>query len=111
MKRTLMIFGAVLAIAGCSATQDRVIGTARPGAVLVAPQPATRQAPMQVAARVGVDPSLASLRPGRTYVASFPEAHRRAACERLDYQEGTRDYAKCLQGDFPENPYFAQGRD
>jgi hypothetical protein len=74
------------------------------------PQPVVRQAPMRASAasQAPADSSTALLKPGPTYVASFPEADRRAACDRLDYRSGTQAYAKCLEGDFPENPYFAQ---
>lgn len=43
------------------------------------------------------DPGLQALKPGPTYVASFPEADRRAACDRLKYQVGTIEYSKCLE--------------
>ena len=46
------------------------------------------------------------LQPGPNYVASFPEADRRAACLRLNYVENTPQFSRCLIGDFPENPYF-----
>ena len=63
---------------------------------------------MRMASQASADPSTALLKPGPSYVASFPEADRRAACERLDYREGTRAFADCMMGDFPENPYFEQ---
>jgi hypothetical protein len=107
MHKTIIILTAALAMAGCSSTRDRVVATSALGTVLMAPQSAMRQAPTRVAAQAE-DPSIASLKPGRTYVASFPEADRRAACERLNYEPGTSAYRKCLEGDFPENPYFAQ---
>lgn len=62
-----------------------------------APEPETRPTP---------DADLARLKPGAAYIGSFPEAERRAACLRLDYTEGTGEFARCLEGDFPENPYF-----
>lgn len=62
-----------------------------------APEPETRPTP---------DADLARLKPGAAYIGSFPEAERRAACLRLDYTEGTGEFARCLEGNFPENPYF-----
>jgi uncharacterized lipoprotein YajG len=107
MHKSLIILTAALAMAGCSTTRerDRLVSTA-PSATLMAPQPAVRQVPR--ATQASLDPSVASLQPGATYVASFPEADRRAACERLNYQPGTRAYRDCLEGNFKENPYFAQ---
>jgi hypothetical protein len=98
MYRTLIILTAALAMAGCSTTRerDRVVAVVSPTGMA---QPVASQA---------MDPDVAALRPGRTYIASFPEADRRAACERLNYQPGTRAYRDCLEGNFPENPYFAQ---
>lgn len=62
-----------------------------------APKPHTRPTP---------DADLARLKPGAAYIASFPEVERRAACLRLDYAEGTDEFSRCLEGNFPENPYF-----
>jgi hypothetical protein len=109
MYKTIILLAVVFAVAGCSSTRDRdrLVSTA-PNAALMAPQSVVREAPIRVASQAPADPSIASLQPGPTYVASFPEADRRAACERLDYQKGTRAFSKCLEGDFPENPYFAQ---
>ena len=58
---------------------------------------------------VQADPALQALKPGPTYVASFPEADRRAACDRLKYRAGTMEYSRCLEGYFPDNPYLQAG--
>lgn len=120
MHKTLLIVTAALALAGCSSTRDTVVVSSAPRAVIMTPQPVVRQAPARVAtatpaptraqapAPAQADSSTALLKPGPTYVASFPEADRRAACDRLNYKAGTSSYSKCLEGDFPENPYFAQ---
>jgi hypothetical protein len=109
MHKSLLIFTAALALAGCSTTRDTVVVSSAPRAVVMDPQPVVRQAPVRVSsASQAQDDSTALLKPGPTYVAAFPEADRRAACERLNYRSGTQAYAKCLEGDFPENPYFAQ---
>ena len=47
------------------------------------------------------------LQPGDTYVHNFALAERRDACLRLNYSEGTVGFTQCLQGYFPENPWFA----
>ena len=111
MHKTMIVIAAAFAVAGCASTSDRASLQSSSVALASAPQPIVRQAqPIRPAAtrQAAIDPSVASLRPGPTYVASFPEADRRAACERLEYREGTRAFANCLIGDFPENPYFAQ---
>jgi pyruvate/2-oxoglutarate dehydrogenase complex dihydrolipoamide acyltransferase (E2) component len=120
-----------VSIAGCAtAPRDKVVGV-----VATSPAPAqrvvaTQTAPMAQAkpqvqqARPAVtatpkstpapktstrptpDADLARLKPGAAYIASFPEDERRAACLRLDYEEGTGKFLRCLEGDFPENPYF-----
>lgn len=105
MHKTLIVITATLALAGCASTSER-----SSVALVSAPQPIVRQAPLVSAPQRASDPATASLRPGPTYVASFPEADRRAACERLEYREGTNAYARCLIGDFPENPFFSQAR-
>lgn len=58
---------------------------------------------------VQADPALESLKPGPTYVTAFPEADRRAACDRLKYRAGTVEYSRCLEGYFPDNPYLQAG--
>ena len=116
MYKTLIILTAAAAIAGCSTTRerDRVVSVVSPVAVTVPQQttrqaqPVVRQAPTRMASQAAADPSISSLKPGSAYVGSFPEADRRAACDRLDYQQGTRAYRDCLEGNFEENPYFAQ---
>jgi hypothetical protein len=72
----------------------------QPSNVQIAP------APQQVA--VAQTSAAPELKPGPNYVASFPESDRRAACLRLKYIENTPKFTSCLQGDFPENPYFRQ---
>jgi len=47
------------------------------------------------------------LQPGTSYVANFAYAERRDACLRLNYSEGSDTFAACLEGNFPENPWFA----
>lgn len=100
MHKSVLIFAAAVALAGCSTTQERSTATT---ARVVAPvqQPVDRA---RVASQSASQTEM--LRPGANYVASFPEADRRAACDRLDYKAGTRAYSQCLEGDFPENPYF-----
>ncbi|WP_108459248.1 hypothetical protein [Devosia naphthalenivorans] len=113
MHKTILVLTAALAMAGCSTTRDRdVVVSSSSTAVLMSPQPVVRQAPMRMASgsQASLEPSAALLKPGPGYVASFPEADRRAACQRLDYREGTRAFAACMIGDFPENPYFEQAR-
>ncbi len=105
MRKVLVVFAAAVALAGCSASRERVVVLSPPTAVIVQPQPVVRLVEPPPA-RGNVD-SVAALRPGRGYVAAFPEADRRAACVRLDYRPGTRGFSRCLVGDFPENPYFA----
>lgn len=46
------------------------------------------------------------LEPGITYVASFGYDERRQACLKLHYIDGTGDFSRCLEGFFPENPWF-----
>ena len=58
---------------------------------------------------VRADPALQALKPGPTYVASFPEPDRRAACDKLNYRTGTVEYSRCLEGYFPNNPYLQAG--
>ncbi|MBW4656704.1 MAG: hypothetical protein KME20_27215 [Kaiparowitsia implicata GSE-PSE-MK54-09C] len=96
MYRTLVFLFSACAIAGCATAprSDFVRGAA--------PAP-TGGSSLQAASG-----PVTSLAPGATYVASFPEADRRAACLRLDYQEGTAAFSKCLEGDFPENPWFSR---
>ncbi len=52
-------------------------------------------------------PELELLKPGLTYVSNFPFEDRQAACLVLNYEQDTSAFAGCLQGDFPENPWFA----
>ncbi len=47
------------------------------------------------------------LEPGSVYLANFSFDERREACMFLDYVEGTTAFSQCLEGDFPENPWFA----
>lgn len=111
MYKAIIILTAALGIAGCSTTRDGdIVVSSAPSAVLVSPQPVVRQAPVRIASQASLEPSTALLKPGPGYVASFPEADRRAACQRLEYREGTRAFADCMIGDFPENPYFEQAR-
>ena len=111
MHKTAFVIVAAFALAGCASTSDRASLQRSSVAYAATPQPVVRQAqPIRSGSSQAAeaDSSVAMLRPGATYVASFPEADRRAACERLEYREGTDAFAKCLIGDFPENPYFAQ---
>jgi len=105
MRKALVVFAVAVALAGCSTARERVVVLSPPTAVVVQPQPVARRVEPP-RSRDDMD-SMAALRPGRGYVAAFPEADRRAACDRLEYRPGTRAYSRCLQGDFPENPYFA----
>jgi hypothetical protein len=66
-------------------------------------------APSSTPREVRADPALQALKPGPTYIASFPEADRRAACDRLKYRTGTMEYSRCLEGYFPDNPYLQAG--
>lgn len=110
MRNIIMFFAAALTIAGCATAPERASLATSSRVVATSPQPIIRQAqPARItAASPRVDPALASLKPGPTYVASFPEADRRAACERLKYQEGTTQFSRCLEGYFPDNPYLQQ---
>jgi hypothetical protein len=138
MHKTIIFLAAALTMAGCATAPERVVGLSAPTAATTMPQstvqqsqpaarqaqplasatqhttrqaqPAVQQAPTRtsVPTQTAEDSSVASLKPGATYIASFPEADRRAACERLNYESGTPAFGKCLEGDFPENPYFAQ---
>jgi pyruvate/2-oxoglutarate dehydrogenase complex dihydrolipoamide acyltransferase (E2) component len=119
MYKTLTALVVACSIAGC-ATAPRndvvaVISTApapTTRAVVAQPQPAVQAQPKAQPAQTPAAPSpsprddLARLEPGASYIAAFPEAERRAACVRLDYEEGTREFSRCLEGNFPENPYF-----
>lgn len=119
MSKTIILLLAACSLAGCATAPQRTTLSAAQ-VVAVSPAPVVRQAPVRqvstsnraaastTTAAVSSEPTTASLRPGATYVASFPEADRRAACVRLNYREGTPQFARCLEGDFPENPYFAQ---
>ena len=49
----------------------------------------------------------ALLQPGVTYIQNFAYSERRDACLLLNYSENTDTFAECLQGNFPENPWFA----
>ncbi len=51
-------------------------------------------------------PEMELLKPGLTYVSNFPLEDRQAACLVLEYEEDTPAFGGCLQGDFPENPWF-----
>lgn len=102
MQKAVLIFAAALALAGCSTTQERSTATATQ-VVVSTPQPVERA---RVASQATSQTEM--LTPGANYMASFPEADRRAACDRLNYKSGTQAYSKCLEGNFPENPYFAQ---
>ena len=108
MHKSLFAVILTCALAGCSSTAPTQ--TAR--ATLVAPSPAG-----QAMGRVSAQPirqntasvqssAVPELQPGPNYVASFPEADRRAACIRLKYVENTPQFSRCLVGDFTENPYF-----
>lgn len=46
------------------------------------------------------------MRPGTTYLAHFTYAERRETCVGLSYAEQTAAFDNCVQGDFPENPWF-----
>ncbi len=46
------------------------------------------------------------LEPGSTYIHNFAFAERREACIALNYAEGTDTFSRCLEGFFPENPWF-----
>jgi hypothetical protein len=96
MYRTLVFLISACAIAGCATAPKSDFGRSTASAT-------SRSSSLQAASG-----PLTSLAPGATYVASFPEADRRAACLRLDYQEGTAAFSKCLEGDFPENPWFSR---
>jgi hypothetical protein len=61
---------------------------------------------MNVAATTPQSPEMELLKPGATYVSNFPYKDRRAACLLLKYREGTLAFSDCLEGDFPENPWF-----
>lgn len=91
MHRIVLSLAAVIALTGCASAPKAVVSA---------------QSSTSVPRVVVADPSLRSLQPGATYVASFPEADRRAACERLEYLEGTVEFAKCMEGYFPDNPYL-----
>ena len=90
MHKIVLSLAAAIALTGCATTPNAVINTSVP-------------------AEVQADPALQSLKPGPTYVASFPEADRRAACDRLKYRVGTVEYSRCLEGYFPDNPYLQAG--
>ena len=91
MHKIVLSVAAVMALTGCA----------------TAPKPGvTAQSSTSVSAEALADPSLRSLQPGATYVASFPEADRRAACQRLEYSAGTVEFSKCMEGYFPDNPYL-----
>lgn len=46
------------------------------------------------------------LTPGAIYVSSFPLDERREVCLHLAYDDGTEEFAGCLEGYFPENPAY-----
>jgi hypothetical protein len=48
----------------------------------------------------------ADLRPGSTYVANFPLEQRRKACLDLNYVERSAAFENCVEGNYPENPWF-----
>lgn len=88
MYKLIYAFVAAVSLAGCAMAPNTANNTSTPPAVQA-------------------DPALKSLKPGPTYVASFPEADRRAACDRLKYRVGSVEYSRCLEGYFPDNPYLA----
>lgn len=121
MYKILTALVLTASLAGCAtAPRDRVVGVvsteARTERVTVAQPASVTQASTQQMRKAATNPpptanpdprsDLARLKPGAAYVASFPEAERRAACVRLNYTEGTAQFSRCLEGDFPENPYF-----
>ncbi len=89
MHKFLFSIAAACLIAGCATAPKTAINTNT-----------------SIPAAVRADPALQSLKPGPTYVASFPEVDRRAACDRLNYRVGTVEYSRCLEGYFPDNPYL-----
>lgn len=95
-----------LALAGCATSPQRVVSQR----VAVVPAAVT-PIPQQVRGASQRSTENAMLQPGASYIASFPEADRRAACDRLNYRRGTSDYSECLIGNFPENPYFSAAVD
>ena len=99
--RALVPLVLLLAVAGCASpiSQSRttpILG--RTSAPTAAPATAPASSPTEQ-----------NLQPGRVYVASFSEAERREVCLALNYEEGTRAYARCLEGYFPENPAYRGG--
>ncbi len=103
--RALVPLVLLLAVAGCASpiSQSRttpILG--RTSAPASAPTTAPATAPAS-------SPTERNLQPGRVYVASFSEAERREVCLALNYEEGTRAYARCLEGYFPENPAYRGG--
>lgn len=110
MHKVILFVTAAFVVAGCATAPDRVVSSSLPTSITSPLQPAAQVRPARVsnAPQAVPNSTTASLKPGPTYVASFPEADRRAACRRLDYREGSAEFSRCLVGDFPENPYFAQ---
>ena len=108
MPRTFLFLLAACCLAGCATAPERAAPMS--SRVVMSPVQPVIHKPPQMSASVSTanTSAEASLKPGATYVAAFPEADRRAACLRLDYREGTAEFARCLEGDFPENPYFAR---
>jgi hypothetical protein len=51
---------------------------------------------------------IALLQPGTTYVSSFSLNERQEACRFLEISEGTSAFDHCLEGDFPQNPWFSR---
>lgn len=99
----MLAFSVSCLMAGCStAPTTRTAAVVPTNADVVVRRDTSTNLPQASSAEV------ASLRPGATYIASFSEAERRAACVRLEYREGTAAFAACLEGNFPENPYLAR---
>ena len=90
MHRFLFLVASACLMSGCATVPKTAINASTPP-------------------EVQADPALQLLKPGPTYVASFPEADRRAACDRLKYRAGTVEYSRCLEGYFPDNPYVQAG--
>lgn len=104
MHKSFLAIVLTCSLAGCASTQPPVARTS-----MVMPAPANQgmsAQPVRVNPTTSQTSAMPELQPGPNYVASFPEADRRAACVRLKYVENTPKFARCLEGDFPENPYF-----
>ncbi|HEY0032302.1 MAG TPA: hypothetical protein VGB81_03470 [Devosia sp.] len=104
MYKTLLALILAGSLAGCASTPPTQTRARMIAPVAEAPM---RAQPVRQASAAQTS-AVPELQPGPNYVASFPEADRRAACLRLNYVENTPKFARCMEGDFPENPYFRQ---